>query len=280
MLKAESAAAYSAYRQDILRSLGYDKKYSFFEYFEVNWETCKEEWVNYHRDNVPHLNNHPNNRIGSDWGKIKQVVQRDDPIDELIGTLIMLQEWSDEGYMKEFRSFGTQQTPIAEDAADAELLTLAVQLSPHAYRLVRGQYKFACSAETAYEVKVEGTRVELRVSSEGGERTLLGINIGVSLLYCSIAFGGSGTIWYLTLACFVSPVRFCTFCIVLYRIASRGIDFPVQLRVHVDAATMQTRDLLPANSSVRIRYPPLPSSTLLAGRCFLQQTTSQRGILT
>ncbi|GMF40960.1 unnamed protein product [Phytophthora fragariaefolia] len=138
------------------------------KYFEVNWETCKEEWVNYHRDNVPHLNNHTNNRIESGWGKIKQVVQRDDPIDELIGTLIMLQEWSEEGYMKEFRSLGTRETPIAEDAADAELLTLAVQLSPHAYRLVRGQYKFACSAETANEVKIDGTRVKLRVSSEGG----------------------------------------------------------------------------------------------------------------
>ncbi|GMG16268.1 unnamed protein product [Phytophthora fragariaefolia] len=151
----------------MLRSLGHDKKDAFFEYFEVNWETCKEEWVNYHRDNVPHLNNHTNNRIESGWRKIKQVVQPDDPIDELIGTLIMLQEWSEEGYMKEFRSLETRQTPIEEDAADAELLTLAVQLSPHAYRLVRGQYKFACSAETAYEVKIDGSRVGLRVPSEG-----------------------------------------------------------------------------------------------------------------
>ncbi|GMF31129.1 unnamed protein product [Phytophthora fragariaefolia] len=75
----------------MLWSLGYDKKDALFEYFEVNWETCKEEWVNYHRDNVPHLNNHTNNSIESCWGKIKQVFQRDDPIDELIGTLIMLQ---------------------------------------------------------------------------------------------------------------------------------------------------------------------------------------------
>ncbi|KAE9315544.1 hypothetical protein PR003_g18962, partial [Phytophthora rubi] len=152
MMKAESATAYSAYREEMLRSLGNDKKDAFFEYFEVNWETCKEEWVNYRRDNVPHLNNHTNNRIESGWGKIKQVVEREDPIDELIGTLIMLQEWSEEGYMKEFRSLGTRQTPIAEDAVDPELLTLAVQLSPHAYRLVREQYKFACSAEASYEV--------------------------------------------------------------------------------------------------------------------------------
>ncbi|KAE9271496.1 hypothetical protein PF008_g30338, partial [Phytophthora fragariae] len=56
VMKAESATAYSAYRQEMLRSLGNDKKDAFFEYFKVNWETCKEEWVNYRRDNVPHLN--------------------------------------------------------------------------------------------------------------------------------------------------------------------------------------------------------------------------------
>ncbi|KAE8999486.1 hypothetical protein PF011_g14603 [Phytophthora fragariae] len=166
MMKAESATAYSAYRQEMLRSLGNDKKNAFFEYFEVNWETRKEEWVNYRRDNVPHLNNHTNNRIESGWGKIKQVVEREDPIDELIGTLIMLQEWSEEGYMKGFRSLGTRQMPIAEDAVDPELLTLAVQLSLHVYRLVREQYKFACSAEASYEVRIDGTRVELRVPSE------------------------------------------------------------------------------------------------------------------
>ncbi|KAE8908803.1 hypothetical protein PF005_g8211 [Phytophthora fragariae] len=167
----------------MLRSLGNDKKDAFFEYFEVNWETCKEEWVNYRRDNVPHLNNHTNNRIESGWGKIKQVVEREDPIDELIGTLIMLQEWSEEGYMKEFRSLGTRQTPIAEDAVDPELLTLAVQLSPHAYRLVREQYKFACSAEASYEVRIDGTRAELRMPSERDERTLHVLNTGVRVLY-------------------------------------------------------------------------------------------------
>ncbi|KAE9272456.1 hypothetical protein PF001_g27933 [Phytophthora fragariae] len=56
VMKAESATAYSAYRQEMLRSLGNDKKDAFFEYFKVSWETCKEEWVNYRRDNVPHLN--------------------------------------------------------------------------------------------------------------------------------------------------------------------------------------------------------------------------------
>jgi hypothetical protein len=68
MMKAGSAKAYSTYRQDMLRSLGNDKNDPFFAYFTVNWETCKREWVDYHRGNVPHLNNHTNNRIESGWG--------------------------------------------------------------------------------------------------------------------------------------------------------------------------------------------------------------------
>jgi hypothetical protein len=78
----------------------------------------------------------------------------------------MLQEWSQERYMKEFRSLGTRQTPIAEDASDPELLTLAVQLSPYAYRLVREQYKFACSADAQYAVKIDGARVELHMAGD------------------------------------------------------------------------------------------------------------------
>ncbi|ETP24487.1 hypothetical protein F441_02529 [Phytophthora nicotianae CJ01A1] len=127
MMKAKSAVEYRTYRQDMLRLLGNDKKDPFFE--------------RSHRDNFPHLNNHTNNRIESGWGKIKQLVDREDSIDELTSTLILLQEWSEEQYLEEFTSLGTRQTPDAEDAKDEELSTLALQVSPHAYRLVRDQYK-------------------------------------------------------------------------------------------------------------------------------------------
>ncbi|KAE9077311.1 hypothetical protein PF006_g27948 [Phytophthora fragariae] len=40
VMKAESATAYSAYRQEMLRSLGNDKKDAFFEYFKISLE-CK-----------------------------------------------------------------------------------------------------------------------------------------------------------------------------------------------------------------------------------------------
>jgi hypothetical protein len=81
--------------------------------------------------------------------------------------------------MKEFRSLGTRQTPIAEDAAEPKLLTLAVQLSPHAYRLVREQYKFACSAAAQYSMKIYETRVELRMPSDDDEHAVHVVNTNV-----------------------------------------------------------------------------------------------------
>lgn len=187
MMKAKSAEMYKIYRADMLRSLGNDKNAAFLQYFKTNWETCKNEWVDYHRDNLPHLNNHTNNRIESGWGKIKQLLNRGYAIDETISTLILLQEWSHDGYMKEFKSLGTRQTPDPADATDPELLTLTVQLSPHAYRLVRDQYKFARSADARYDVKVDGTTAELRMLSDGNEHTVHVVNTMVRL-FCTVQY--------------------------------------------------------------------------------------------
>lgn len=206
MMKAKSAQAYKMYRQDMLRSLGHNMKDPFYEYFDANWETCKEEWVDYLRDNVPHLNNHTNNRIESGWGKIKQVVDREDPIDELISTLVMLQEWSEERYMKEFKCLGTRQPPDVADAADPELVTLAVQLSHHAYRLVRDQYQYACSADAAYEISINGTTAMLLTKRGNSDHSVHEVNIKVRRHGLILVFGIvrsvlyeiclSGIIWY------------------------------------------------------------------------------------
>ncbi|KAE9075177.1 hypothetical protein PF006_g28382 [Phytophthora fragariae] len=194
------------YRQDMLRSLGHNMKDPFYEYFDANWETCKEEWVDYLRDNVPHLNNHTNNRIESGWGKIKQVVDREDPIDELISTLVMLQEWSEERYMKEFKCLGTRQPPDVADAADPELVTLAVQLSHHAYRLVRGQYQYACSADAAYEISINGATAMLLTKRGSSDHSVHEVNTKVRMHGLILVFGIvrsvlyeiclSGIIWY------------------------------------------------------------------------------------
>ncbi|EEY54613.1 uncharacterized protein PITG_20217 [Phytophthora infestans T30-4] len=42
-MKAESATMHDAYRDDMMRSLAYNKKDPLLQYFESNSETCKEE---------------------------------------------------------------------------------------------------------------------------------------------------------------------------------------------------------------------------------------------
>ncbi|KAL4109460.1 hypothetical protein PRIC1_001160 [Phytophthora ramorum] len=97
----------------------------------------------------------------------------------------MLQEWAQERYMKEFKRLGTRQTPDAVDAADPELLTLAVELSPHAYRLVRDQYKFATGADAQYEVEIDEPQAKLR-NQDHGEHDLHVVNMKVRIQYIPV----------------------------------------------------------------------------------------------
>ncbi|KAL4108671.1 hypothetical protein PRIC1_000381 [Phytophthora ramorum] len=97
----------------------------------------------------------------------------------------MLQEWAQEIYMKEFKRLGTRQTPDAVDAADPELLTLAVQMNPHAYRLVRDQYKFATGADAQYEVEIDEPQAKLR-NQDHGEHDLHVVNMKVRIQYIPV----------------------------------------------------------------------------------------------
>ncbi|EGZ13072.1 hypothetical protein PHYSODRAFT_334884 [Phytophthora sojae] len=45
-----------------------------FEYFEKNWDSCQDRWVMYRRADLPHFNNHTNNRLESFFGKFKDGV--------------------------------------------------------------------------------------------------------------------------------------------------------------------------------------------------------------
>ncbi|KAL4175247.1 hypothetical protein KRP22_000215 [Phytophthora ramorum] len=54
-------------------------------------------------------------------------------------------------------------------------------MSPHAYRLVRDQYKFATGADTQYEVKIDEPQAKLR-NQDHGEHDLHVVNMKVDLL--------------------------------------------------------------------------------------------------
>ncbi|KAL4136687.1 hypothetical protein PRIC2_000216 [Phytophthora ramorum] len=71
------------------------------------------------------------------------------------------------------------------DAADPELLTLAVQMNPHAYRLVRDQYKFATGADAQYEVEIDEPQAKLR-NQDHGEHDLHVVNMKVRIQYIPV----------------------------------------------------------------------------------------------
>ncbi|KAE9176532.1 hypothetical protein PF005_g24901 [Phytophthora fragariae] len=83
--------------------------------FLDNWDNSQEEWVSYLRGNVPHLTNNTNNRIESNWGKIKGVIKGTSSIDELVTTLISLQEYAEDQYIAEYHRVGSRPRGPDED---------------------------------------------------------------------------------------------------------------------------------------------------------------------
>ncbi|ETP31028.1 hypothetical protein F442_20101 [Phytophthora nicotianae P10297] len=153
MMKSRNALEYKKYKDTMLGLLGGNTSDQFYKYFQANWELCKDE-------------------IECGWGKLKQKVKREYTIDEMLATIIMLQEWSEDSYVKEFTALDTRQTPLQEDAVDPELSTLAVQLSPHAYRIVAKQYRFAISDPAQYciDASTPGKALLHMEGVEDGER--------------------------------------------------------------------------------------------------------------
>ncbi|GMF54487.1 unnamed protein product [Phytophthora fragariaefolia] len=85
------------------------------------------------------------------WGKIKDVIKSTFSIDELVTTLITLQEYAEDQYIAEYHRVGSR--PHGPDE-DPELAALAMQISPFAHRLVEEQHCVATSPNTNYNIKL------------------------------------------------------------------------------------------------------------------------------
>ncbi|ETM33118.1 hypothetical protein L914_19606, partial [Phytophthora nicotianae] len=51
MMKSRNAMEYKNHKDTMLRLLGGNSSDPFYKYSQANWELCKDEWVDYHRDN-------------------------------------------------------------------------------------------------------------------------------------------------------------------------------------------------------------------------------------
>ncbi|EGZ08762.1 hypothetical protein PHYSODRAFT_429614, partial [Phytophthora sojae] len=102
LIDSTSAKEYDSQKALLLDLLGGNKQHKLYQLFVKNWDNTQDEWVAYRRGNIPHLRNNTNNRLESKWGKLKQLIMSDYPMDELVSTLIMIQEWAEDEYVEEY----------------------------------------------------------------------------------------------------------------------------------------------------------------------------------
>ncbi|ETP29835.1 hypothetical protein F442_21096 [Phytophthora nicotianae P10297] len=115
-----------------------------------NWDGNKDEWVSYLRGNVPHLTNNTNNRIESKWGKLKELIDGSLSIDQLLSTLIALQQYAKEQYLAEYHRIGSRPTRECEDE---DLTRLAGHVSPFAVGLLADEHTLATGPNADYKLE-------------------------------------------------------------------------------------------------------------------------------
>lgn len=179
LVYATSKKEYEDARGAMLQQLGGDTRHQLYRTFMENWDNSQEKWVSYQRGNVPHLTNNTNNRIESKWGKIKDVINDSFTIDQLLSTLITLQEYAEEQYLAEYHKVGSRPSRCDEDA---ELSSLALLVSTFAFDLVASQHALATGPGADYQVEVvaQGTA---RVTSPGSGQVHV-VDTQVCTVFC------------------------------------------------------------------------------------------------
>ncbi|KAE9265803.1 hypothetical protein PR003_g32344, partial [Phytophthora rubi] len=163
LVNAESQQEYDDLKAAFLSTVGDDADNLLYKSFMTHWDTTTEEWVMFKRGGVPHLKNNTNNRLESKWGRIKEVVDGNFTIDQLISMLITLQDYAEERYLAEFHRIGTRP-PMTEDP---ELSVLAMHLSECAFRMVAEQHQLAVGPKANYDVEVQGEVTKLTNPATG-----------------------------------------------------------------------------------------------------------------
>ncbi|POM72994.1 LOW QUALITY PROTEIN: Hypothetical protein PHPALM_10208 [Phytophthora palmivora] len=165
LVYAESPQEYEDAKGAMLQKLGGDASHKLYKTFMENWDNSQDEWVSYRRGNVPHLTNNTNNRIESKWGKLKDIINESFSNDPLLSTLITLQVYSEEQYLKEYHRVGSRPARICEDP---ELSRLGLQLSTFAFDLVSKQHVLATGETADYYVELGEDGIALARSSRIG----------------------------------------------------------------------------------------------------------------
>ncbi|GMF49228.1 unnamed protein product [Phytophthora fragariaefolia] len=89
--------------------------------------------------------------IETKWGKLKDIINDSFTIDQLLSTLITLQNYAEEQYLAEYHRVGSSPSRSCEDR---ELTLLALQLSPFAFNLIVKEHALATGLNADYNVEL------------------------------------------------------------------------------------------------------------------------------
>ncbi|EEY69056.1 uncharacterized protein PITG_23301 [Phytophthora infestans T30-4] len=120
--------------------------HAFEAYFTKNWDSCRELWCAYKRQNTVTLGNNTNNRLESAWKQLKEWVDAFMDLDECIASIMYYQS-------RQERSFNDQVfkvTSVQHTHYDKEMKHVANLVGQHACELIYKQYTFAV-AQTSYQ---------------------------------------------------------------------------------------------------------------------------------
>ncbi|KAG6942158.1 hypothetical protein JG687_00019223 [Phytophthora cactorum] len=181
LVYAKSEQEYEDAKGAMLEKIGGNETHPLYKTFEENWDNSQDQWVSYKRGNVPHLTNNTNNRIESKSGKIKDVIKDTFTIDELVSTLITLQEYTEEQYIAEYNRVGGRPSGLNENP---EIASLALQISEFALKPVSEEHALATGPDADYTVNI-GSAATATVTSG---RTASTYEVDTARSHCRCAF--------------------------------------------------------------------------------------------
>ncbi|DAZ94667.1 TPA: hypothetical protein N0F65_000947 [Lagenidium giganteum] len=141
LVYAKDESDYLASRRLLLRMCDNNEEHNLFSYFVKNWDSDRERWAAYLRG-TPNINS-PRacpNRLESRWGKLKDIIEPYDCMDDCKNTLFQLLQGCEDQYIALLGKIG-RRVVLAGESDDAELQQLAGALSVYACKLVVPEYK-------------------------------------------------------------------------------------------------------------------------------------------
>ncbi|GMF59713.1 unnamed protein product [Phytophthora fragariaefolia] len=108
-------------------------------YFTKNWDSCRDMWCSYARQNAVTLGNNTNNRLESSWKQMKEVVNSSMGLDECLASIMFYQTRVEQ----QFYDQATKVSVVHHQGYDREMCLVANLVSKHVCSLIHEQYLYA-----------------------------------------------------------------------------------------------------------------------------------------